>query len=121
MAPLLLVPESDKLSHAQLPTILGALTELYVPIQYREDLRDKSQRIFNLSLTISNFKADMHVILPFVLAYVYVSALLTPKVVCDNNYVPANYKSEPCKRPPHLRRQSYAYAQYHNSEGVPSV
>ncbi|XP_064478966.1 RING finger protein unkempt-like isoform X2 [Ornithodoros turicata] len=33
----------------------------------------------------------------------------------DTNYVLANYKTEPCKRPPRLCRQGYACPQYHNS------
>ncbi|XP_059490374.1 RING finger protein unkempt isoform X2 [Neocloeon triangulifer] len=32
----------------------------------------------------------------------------------DTNYVLANYKTEPCKRPPRLCRQGYACPQYHN-------
>ncbi|XP_058442921.1 putative E3 ubiquitin-protein ligase UNKL isoform X6 [Malaya genurostris] len=34
----------------------------------------------------------------------------------DTNYVLANYKTEPCKRPPRLCRQGYACPQYHNSK-----
>ncbi|XP_037950971.1 RING finger protein unkempt isoform X1 [Teleopsis dalmanni] len=34
----------------------------------------------------------------------------------DSNYVLANYKTEPCKRPPRLCRQGYACPQYHNSK-----
>ncbi|XP_013773708.1 RING finger protein unkempt homolog isoform X1 [Limulus polyphemus] len=33
----------------------------------------------------------------------------------DSNYVLANYKTEPCKRPPRLCRQGYACPQYHNN------
>ncbi|XP_070580771.1 RING finger protein unkempt-like [Ptychodera flava] len=33
----------------------------------------------------------------------------------DTNYVLANYKTEPCKRPPRLCRQGYACPQYHNT------
>ncbi|XP_046394378.1 RING finger protein unkempt [Ischnura elegans] len=33
----------------------------------------------------------------------------------DTNCVLANYKTEPCKRPPRLCRQGYACPQYHNS------
>ncbi|KAI0237854.1 hypothetical protein LSAT2_011558 [Lamellibrachia satsuma] len=33
----------------------------------------------------------------------------------DTNYVLANYKTEPCKRPPRLCRQGYACPSYHNS------
>lgn len=33
----------------------------------------------------------------------------------DTSYVLANYKTEPCKRPPRLCRQGYACPQYHNS------
>ncbi|CAF0936260.1 unnamed protein product [Adineta ricciae] len=32
----------------------------------------------------------------------------------DSHYVLANYKTEPCKRPPRLCRQGYACPQYHN-------
>lgn len=34
----------------------------------------------------------------------------------DSQYVLANYKTEPCKRPPRLCRQGYACPQYHNSK-----
>lgn len=34
----------------------------------------------------------------------------------DTNFVLANYKTEPCKRPPRLCRQGYACPQYHNSK-----
>jgi E3 ubiquitin-protein ligase UNKL len=34
----------------------------------------------------------------------------------DTNYVLANYKTDPCKRPPRLCRQGYACPQYHNSK-----
>ncbi|XP_025833332.1 RING finger protein unkempt isoform X2 [Agrilus planipennis] len=34
----------------------------------------------------------------------------------DTNYVLANYKTEPCKRPPRLCRQGYACPQYHNNK-----
>ncbi|XP_048757730.2 RING finger protein unkempt homolog isoform X3 [Ostrea edulis] len=33
----------------------------------------------------------------------------------DTNYVLANYKTEPCKRPPRLCRQGYACPSYHNT------
>ncbi|XP_049817862.1 putative E3 ubiquitin-protein ligase UNKL isoform X1 [Aethina tumida] len=36
--------------------------------------------------------------------------------VVDTNFVLANYKTEPCKRPPRLCRQGYACPQYHNSK-----
>lgn len=32
----------------------------------------------------------------------------------DGNYVLANYKTEPCRRPPRLCRQGYACPQFHN-------
>jgi len=32
----------------------------------------------------------------------------------DTTYVLANYKTEPCKKPPRLCRQGYACPQYHN-------
>ena len=33
----------------------------------------------------------------------------------DTNYVLANYKTEPCKRPPRLCRQGYACPSFHNT------
>ncbi|KAM7364405.1 dipeptidase B isoform 1-T2 [Cochliomyia hominivorax] len=57
-APLLLIPESKKFRNAELCTVLGALEELYVPIQLREDLPEKRQRVANLSVMISNPKAE---------------------------------------------------------------
>lgn len=35
-------------------------------------------------------------------------------LIIDTNYVLANYKTDPCKRPPRLCRQGYACPQYHN-------
>lgn len=57
-APLLLIPESKKFINAELCTVLGALEELYVPIQLREDLPEKRQRVANLSVMMSNPKAE---------------------------------------------------------------
>ncbi|XP_011290244.1 putative aminopeptidase W07G4.4 [Musca domestica] len=57
-SPLLLIPESKKFRNVELCTVLGALEELYVPIQLREDVPDKRQRIENLSVLISNPKAE---------------------------------------------------------------
>lgn len=57
-SPLLLVPQSKLFSNTELCTVLGALEELYVPIQLREDVPEKKQRITNLSLMISNPKAE---------------------------------------------------------------
>uniref|UniRef100_A0A1I8Q2Y3 Cytosol aminopeptidase domain-containing protein n=1 Tax=Stomoxys calcitrans TaxID=35570 RepID=A0A1I8Q2Y3_STOCA len=58
-SPLLLIPESKKFKNVELCTVLGALEELYVPIQLREDVPDKRQRITNLSVMIShNPKAE---------------------------------------------------------------
>ncbi|XP_037948715.1 putative aminopeptidase W07G4.4 [Teleopsis dalmanni] len=57
-APLLLVPESQKFVNTELCTVLGALEELYVPIQQRENLPNKKQLISNLSVLISSPKAD---------------------------------------------------------------
>jgi hypothetical protein len=34
----------------------------------------------------------------------------------DTTYVLANYKTEPCKKPPRLCRQGYAYPQFHNKK-----
>lgn len=45
---LLLIPSSPKFKNAELSTLLGALSALYVPIQFREDVPDKTQRIQNL-------------------------------------------------------------------------
>ena len=57
-APLLLVPDSKKFRNAELCTVLGALEELYVPIQLREDLPEKRQRVANLSVMINNPNAE---------------------------------------------------------------
>lgn len=57
-SPLLVVPESDKFANAQLCSVLGALDELYVPIQLREDLPDKRQRINNLTVLMDSPMAD---------------------------------------------------------------
>ena len=34
----------------------------------------------------------------------------------DTTYVLANYKTEPCKKPPRLCRQGYACPQFHNNK-----
>ncbi|ALC46807.1 Dip-B, partial [Drosophila busckii] len=56
--PLLLVPKSKRFAQSELCTVLGALEELYVPIQLREDVPDKKCRINSLSLMIDSPKAD---------------------------------------------------------------
>lgn len=48
---LLLIPSLPKFKNAELSTVLGALCALYVPIQFREDLPDKAQRIQSLSIS----------------------------------------------------------------------
>ncbi|KAI8130487.1 hypothetical protein FF38_12554 [Lucilia cuprina] len=57
-APLLFIPENKKFLNAELCTVLGALEELYVPIQLREDLPEKRQRVANLSVMMANPKAE---------------------------------------------------------------
>ncbi|XP_065371602.1 putative aminopeptidase W07G4.4 [Calliphora vicina] len=57
-APLLFIPENNNFLNSELCTVLGALEELYVPIQLREDLPEKRQRITNLSVMMSNPKAE---------------------------------------------------------------
>ncbi|XP_070502807.1 putative aminopeptidase W07G4.4 [Chironomus tepperi] len=43
--PSLILPSRPKYKNAELSTILGALSALYVPIQYREEVPEKAQRI----------------------------------------------------------------------------
>ncbi|KAH8407245.1 hypothetical protein KR222_011121, partial [Zaprionus bogoriensis] len=57
-APLLVVPQSNRFSQTELCTVLGALEELYVPIQLREDVPAKRQRISSLSILIDNPRAE---------------------------------------------------------------
>ncbi|XP_037814451.1 putative aminopeptidase W07G4.4 [Lucilia sericata] len=57
-APLLFIPENKKFLNAELCTVLGALEELYVPIQLREDVPEKRQRVANLSVMMANPKAE---------------------------------------------------------------
>ncbi|XP_023163615.1 putative aminopeptidase W07G4.4 [Drosophila hydei] len=57
-SPLLVVPNSKRFSQAELCTVLGALEELYVPIQLREDVPSKKQRINSLSVLINNPNAE---------------------------------------------------------------
>lgn len=45
---LLFIPSVPKFKNAELSTILGALSALYVPIQFREDVPEKAQRIQSL-------------------------------------------------------------------------
>jgi len=57
-SPLLLVPANPKFANTELCTVLGALDELYVPIQLREDVPNKKTRVTNLSLMINNPNAE---------------------------------------------------------------
>ncbi|XP_011203479.2 putative aminopeptidase W07G4.4 isoform X2 [Bactrocera dorsalis] len=57
-SPLLLVPASNRFTNAELCTVLGALDQLYVPIQLREDVPEQAKRIKELSLLISTPKAE---------------------------------------------------------------
>lgn len=57
-SPLLIVPQSKYFANAEVCTVLGALEELYVPIQLREDVPEKKQRISEISLMIDNPKAE---------------------------------------------------------------
>ncbi|XP_034486469.1 putative aminopeptidase W07G4.4 [Drosophila innubila] len=57
-SPLLVVPQSKRFTHAELCTVLGALEGLYVPIQLREDVPEKKQRISSLSVMINNPNAE---------------------------------------------------------------
>lgn len=50
---LLQVPSVPKFKNAEISTVLGALSALYVPIQFREDVPDKAQRIQNLFISWS--------------------------------------------------------------------
>ncbi|XP_071445166.1 putative aminopeptidase W07G4.4 [Hetaerina americana] len=49
-SPLLILPFEQKFVHADLVTLLGALEALYVPLQYREDCPDKSQKVKHLGV-----------------------------------------------------------------------
>lgn len=49
----LLVPSTPKFKNAEISTVLGALSALYVPIQYREDVPDKAQRVQSLFISWS--------------------------------------------------------------------
>ncbi|XP_013108486.2 putative aminopeptidase W07G4.4 [Stomoxys calcitrans] len=53
-SPLLLVPHSENFKNTEVCTVLGALEQLYVPIQLREDVPDKSQQVKNLSVMYSS-------------------------------------------------------------------
>lgn len=48
---LLQIPSLPKFKNAELSTVLGALCALYVPIQFREDVPEKAQRIQNLYIS----------------------------------------------------------------------
>lgn len=48
---MLLVPSVPKFKNGELATVLGALSALYVPIQFREDVPEKAQRIEGLSIS----------------------------------------------------------------------
>ncbi|KAL7023436.1 hypothetical protein ACKWTF_012610 [Chironomus riparius] len=51
--PMLILPSRPKYKHAELNTVLGALSALYVPIQYREDVPEKAERIKCLNISWS--------------------------------------------------------------------
>ncbi|XP_004534214.1 putative aminopeptidase W07G4.4 isoform X1 [Ceratitis capitata] len=57
-SPLLLVPASKRFANAELCTVLGALDQLYVPIQLREDVPEQAKRIAQLSLLIETPRAE---------------------------------------------------------------
>jgi leucyl aminopeptidase len=47
----LLVPSVPKFKNGELATVLGALSALYVPIQFREDVPEKAKRIESLNIS----------------------------------------------------------------------
>ncbi|KAH8347253.1 hypothetical protein KR059_007260 [Drosophila kikkawai] len=56
--PLLIVPKVKRFPQAELCTVLGALEQLYVPIQLREAGAPKNTRVTTLSVEIDDPKAD---------------------------------------------------------------
>lgn len=48
---MLLVPSVPKFKNGELATVLGALSALYVPIQFREDVPEKAKRIESLNIS----------------------------------------------------------------------
>ncbi|KAH8326057.1 hypothetical protein KR067_000189 [Drosophila pandora] len=56
--PLLFVPKVKRFPQVELCTVLGALEQLYVPIQLREAGASKQPRVTTLSLQIDDPKAD---------------------------------------------------------------
>ncbi|XP_017492574.1 PREDICTED: putative aminopeptidase W07G4.4 isoform X2 [Rhagoletis zephyria] len=57
-SPMLIVPTSHRFSNAELCTVLGALDQLYVPIQLREDVPAHAKQIKELSVLISKPNAE---------------------------------------------------------------
>ncbi|XP_054735193.1 putative aminopeptidase W07G4.4 isoform X1 [Anastrepha obliqua] len=57
-SPMLVVPTSQRFSNSELCTVLGALDQLYVPIQLREDKPAEARRIKELSVLIDTPKAE---------------------------------------------------------------
>lgn len=55
-APLLVLPSNPKFKNGELFVLLGALDALYVPIQYREDVPSKAQRLSVLRVAMEEHK-----------------------------------------------------------------
>ncbi|XP_053947258.1 putative aminopeptidase W07G4.4 [Anastrepha ludens] len=57
-SPMLVVPASQSFANTELCTVLGALNQLYVPIQLREDKSAEARRVQKLSLLMTSSKAE---------------------------------------------------------------
>lgn len=59
---MLLIPYVPKFKKGELATVLGALSALYVPIQFREDVPDKAQRVEVLNVSWAQKDQVQHLI-----------------------------------------------------------
>lgn len=50
---MLLIPSTPKFKNGELATLLGALSALYVPIQFREDVPEKAKKVESLNISWS--------------------------------------------------------------------
>lgn len=60
--PLLIIPSNPKFKYAELNVLLGALAAIYVPLQFREDVPEKAQRLQTLNVSWTQTEKLAHLI-----------------------------------------------------------
>ena len=67
--PLLILPSNSLFEYADIVSLLAALEQLYVPIQYREDVPEKSKRMMGLGVYMEEASTKMNKMLQIVQAF----------------------------------------------------